>query len=367
MTRFGVFPKAMVLVLLWSGFAHAPGLFAAAPYTARVSGDERGRVIAAAGEYRGIPYRYGGMDRRGLDCSGLVYLSFRDALGLQVPRTAADLYAWVEKVENGRIEPGDLVFFKTAGNGAVSHVGIYLGDGWFIHAASEGPKTGVIYSPLSEDYWRRTYAGAGRVFPPGAGPFDGPLDSPPGPRDGPSGGGSDGGGGSPGSSGRGIFLAGFALAPSWGFVEEYGAPIRGAAFQARIAVNLALGAFKLRPALELRPEYDGSLGIFRIPLTLSLGMDDGFRIFAGPALTLGTPALRSGGGERPYTGADTWLGVLGISAAPLSFNLGGGTLSLYGEAAWQFFVPGPSAATDWAADLSAGFRLFTGISYTWGL
>ncbi|MDR3166918.1 MAG: C40 family peptidase [Treponema sp.] len=133
------------------------------------AGEVRNRVLKAADQYLGTPYRYGGADRQGLDCSGLVYLSFQDALGMQVPRNTTTLYIRAEPLADSRILPGDLVFFNTLGTGAgkapVSHVGIYAGDGRFIHAASEGPKTGVIYSALNEDYWQRTYVGAGRVLP----------------------------------------------------------------------------------------------------------------------------------------------------------------------------------------------------------
>jgi probable lipoprotein NlpC len=142
-------------------------LAAEAPLAARLAGipgaDARARLITAAQQYRGVPYRYGGMDRRGLDCSGLVFLSFRDGLQVEVPRRAEDLYHWTERLEKDQIQPGDLVFFQQ--NGRIFHVGIYIGEGWFFHSASSGPKTGVIYSRLDERFWSRNYAGAGRALP----------------------------------------------------------------------------------------------------------------------------------------------------------------------------------------------------------
>jgi probable lipoprotein NlpC len=126
-------------------------------------GDARAQLIRAAQQYRGVPYRYGGMDRRGLDCSGLVFLSFRDSLQVEVPRRAEDLYHWTERLERDQVQPGDLVFFQQ--NGRIFHVGIYIGEGWFFHAASSGPKTGVMYSRLDETFWSRNYAGAGRALP----------------------------------------------------------------------------------------------------------------------------------------------------------------------------------------------------------
>jgi probable lipoprotein NlpC len=133
------------------------------PLAGIAAGDARDRLIRAAQNYRGVPYRYGGLDRRGLDCSGLVVLSFRDCFQVEVPRRAEDLYHWTERVEKDRIQPGDLVFFQQDGH--IFHVGIYIGEGWFFHSASSGPKTGVMYSRLNERFWARNYAGAGRALP----------------------------------------------------------------------------------------------------------------------------------------------------------------------------------------------------------
>ncbi|MDR3122636.1 MAG: C40 family peptidase [Treponema sp.] len=138
-------------------------LDAEAPLASVSVGDARAQLIRAAQKYRGLPYRYGGMDRRGLDCSGLVFLSFRDSLHIEVPRRAEDLYHWTERLEQDQIQPGDLVFFQQ--NGRIFHVGIYIGEGWFFHSASSGPKTGVMYSRLDEGFWSRSFAGAGRALP----------------------------------------------------------------------------------------------------------------------------------------------------------------------------------------------------------
>ena len=138
-------------------------LGAEAPLADISAKDARALLIKAAQQYRGLPYRYGGLDRRGLDCSGLVFLSFRDSLQVEVPRRAEDLYHWTERLEREQIQPGDLVFFEQGGR--IFHVGIYIGEGWFFHSASSGPKTGVLYSRLDEDFWSRNYAGAGRAMP----------------------------------------------------------------------------------------------------------------------------------------------------------------------------------------------------------
>ena len=120
-------------------------------------------LLSAAESYLGAPYRFGGLDSRGFDCSGFVYRSFRDALDVLVPRTSERLYNWVKKIPYSEIQPGDLVFFITAGS-RISHVGIYTGGGRFIHSQSLGNLTGVMYSYLNEGNWRRNFAGAGRAL-----------------------------------------------------------------------------------------------------------------------------------------------------------------------------------------------------------
>jgi probable lipoprotein NlpC len=309
------------------------------------------------------------MDRRGLDCSGFIYLSFRDALAVEVPRTVRTLYGWVEKIPDKQLRPGDLVFFRTAGAAAgVSHAGIYTGDGRFIHAASDGPVTGVIYSRLSEAYWQRTYAGAGRALPEGTGPVlaDGGDRAGGGDR-------ADAGDRAPGgdrASGgdraRGP-LIGAALALSWNTFPEAGSPLRGASLEVRGAYDIGSGDDGLRLGLELRPQWDGTLGVFRLPLTLSLGFGDIIRVFAGPALTLGDPVLPTAGGDRRYTGGSAWFGTFGVMTAPFSVSLGRGALSLYGEIAWESFRREPSLEEHGDADLGAALRVSLGLRYTWGL
>jgi probable lipoprotein NlpC len=315
--------------------------------------------LRAAGEYQGIPYRYGGVDRRGLDCSGLVYLSFQDALGIQVPRSTTALYTWAEKLPDSRLLPGDLVFFNTLRNGKdpVSHVGIYAGDGRFIHAASDGPKTGVMYSALSENYWRSTYVGAGRVLPAGKAPAAAGTVPPV------TGAGAGRAPLSPGDK-PGQLVFGFALAPSWGGIREDVPALRGGALLGRLAYRFGGSERSLSVGVEVRPEWDGDLGIFRIPLTLSLGMGDVIRIFAGPALSLGRAALSTSSGDRYYTGGTSWFGAAGITLAPVSFKLARGLLSVYGEFAWQSYTADSGQGENWIADMSAGLRISTGLCYT---
>jgi hypothetical protein len=134
--------------------------------------------------------------------------------------------------------------------------------------------------------------------------------------------------------------------------------------QGWVAIRGTLFGKSFMPGLELRPEWDNALGVFHLPLTLSLGLDDRFRIFAGPALTIGEPVLQSGGAARRYPGGNSWIGVAGITAAPFSINTGRGTLAPYGELAWQSYFREEGEDRDWNADFSAGLRFSTGIRFT---
>jgi cell wall-associated NlpC family hydrolase len=113
----------------------------------------------------GVPYHYGGSSpAQGFDCSGLVSYVFGQQ-GIAVPRTAAQQFAAAQPVREQDLRPGDLVFFRLAGpRTEVSHVGIYSGQGRFVHAPQSGRRVGE--ASLDDEYYRARLAGFGR-FPAG--------------------------------------------------------------------------------------------------------------------------------------------------------------------------------------------------------
>ena len=118
-------------------------------------------VMSKVIEYLNIPYVWGGTSKRGFDCSGFVQNVMYQALGIMLPRTSYEQSNVGESVEKDELKFGDLIFFDTMNKGRVSHVGIYLSDGYFAHS---GSKTGVIVASLNSDFYARTYLKAKRVI-----------------------------------------------------------------------------------------------------------------------------------------------------------------------------------------------------------
>lgn len=113
----------------------------------------------------GSPYRPGGISPEiGLDCSGFVGHVFRQTTGIVLPRDSLAISEAAQPLAKTELLPGDLVFFNTL-NRAFSHVGIYLGDDRFVHAASSRAGA-VMVSNLNQRYWRERFDGARRVTPP---------------------------------------------------------------------------------------------------------------------------------------------------------------------------------------------------------
>jgi cell wall-associated NlpC family hydrolase len=126
--------------------------------------DLRKTLIGLAMKLRDIRYVRGGRDpSTGFDCSGFVRYVFAHAVGLDLPTNSASQFLAGLKVNRDDMKPGDLVFFRTAGKrgqGRISHVGIYIANGQFIHSPSRG-KT-VRVDSLDESYWAKHFAGAKR-------------------------------------------------------------------------------------------------------------------------------------------------------------------------------------------------------------
>jgi len=131
------------------------------PATTTVGTGGRGQaIVATALRYLGVPYVYGGTTPSGWDCSGFVGYVYQTAAGIALPRSAAQQYRVGTSIGAAQVQAGDMVFFADTFGPGITHNGIALGDGRFVHARSEG--YGTVISSLSDPYWGGHYAGAQR-------------------------------------------------------------------------------------------------------------------------------------------------------------------------------------------------------------
>ena len=122
-----------------------------------------GELIEYSKQFIGTPYVYGGTDlENGVDCSGFVMSVYKN-FGVQLNRVSRDMYLQGTAVQRADLEPGDLLFFNTGGNSAISHVGMYIGNDEYIHSTN-GAGDGVVISSMNDGYVKRTYVGARRIL-----------------------------------------------------------------------------------------------------------------------------------------------------------------------------------------------------------
>jgi hypothetical protein len=116
------------------------------------------RLLEFLDDWYGTPYRYGGSTKKGIDCSAFTSLLLTTVYGLAAPRSSREQYAACMKIRRSDLTQGDLIFFNTRGH--ISHVGVYIGNNKFVHASTS---SGVMISDLAEDYFKKRYAGSGRL------------------------------------------------------------------------------------------------------------------------------------------------------------------------------------------------------------
>ena len=170
--------RFLFILLLCAGLAHANpavappdelegllaerGLVAQFTQMSKSVGNQASDLVVNAMGYLGVPYKRGGIGSAGFDCSGFVRAMYENTLGLVLPHNAKAQAAATEKIDRNDLQPGDLVFYNTLRK-AFSHVGIYIGNGKFIHS----PRTGgeVRIENMSDAYWANRFNGARRVTP----------------------------------------------------------------------------------------------------------------------------------------------------------------------------------------------------------
>lgn len=159
----------LILISLLGACASQPSAVPSASYPPNLSTDALPLAAADDVLFRalglvGTPYRYGGnTPEGGFDCSGLIGFVYRDAAGIQLPRSTREMIRLqAPQVAPDALLSGDLVFFATGGGRQVSHAGIYVGEGRFVHAPSSGGT--VRLDSLASGYWQNSYLQAKRVL-----------------------------------------------------------------------------------------------------------------------------------------------------------------------------------------------------------
>jgi cell wall-associated NlpC family hydrolase len=148
------------------GFLAERGLLTQIDQVRQTVSNRASELVVNAMGFLGVPYKRGGVSAEtGFDCSGFVKAMFEQTVGLVLPRKAEQQAAATEKIDKKDLAPGDLVFFNTMRR-TFSHVGIYIGDGKFIHAPRPGAEVRV--ESMAETYWTRRFDGARRVAAEGA-------------------------------------------------------------------------------------------------------------------------------------------------------------------------------------------------------
>jgi len=150
----------LMILCLGLQFYFCTGIYSPPNTGSGIHGSDKDRFIRYAKSYLGTPYRYGGADRKGIDCSGLVIRVYQDLYHMNLPHKSSLLYKNGVPVSLRNLEVGDLVFFGRNRGSPISHVGIYLGNDSFVHATRS---KGVMVSELSERYYRTRYIGARRI------------------------------------------------------------------------------------------------------------------------------------------------------------------------------------------------------------
>lgn len=340
--RFRLFTAAVCTILI---FCTSASCFAQDESEAAKN---RYAFISYSKKYEGVPYKYGGLDESGMDCSGFIYTVARNSIGMQLPRTVAALHSFAKQIPDQEREPGDIVFFKTMGS-KMSHAGIYLGESRFIHAASDGPKTGVIISSLHESYWERTYAGTGQILPP-AGINDinkadeaensaAASASP-----------------DPIRKAESLFSLAASFSADWNFGNAQGLSfnMRGFTF----GIQGRFDKTPVKPGLSLQLTYDRLMEIVQIPILLSLTLPHRISLYAGPIFTMGN-AVQPGSGIPAK--APIFPGIFGISWE--STPAGSGRLRLSFVQHLRYTV----VQDGMGRPLSAGMSLASGLVFSSGL
>ena len=332
----------------------------------------RQKLVDYSKQFIGKPYASGGIGPNSFDCSGLIFTVSRESIGVQLPRTTKAIYNFCTEVSASEREAGDLVFFKTTSSGQISHVGLYIGSNQFIHAASDGPNTGVIISSLKEAYWKSHYFCTRRYLPASNSELlvDSRKTSSTAENSNASASASSKSTRTASSSnqvagtGNDSFLRSLILDASlsidWSMVTPDYFRLNCRGFDTMIHARYA--GKTLQPGVGAYIRYDAGTDNVQLPLVFSLTMNEFVRVFAGPVIQAGKPHLP---GNSDYEIKNSFFpGIIGAAFSTPSFQVGKTFVSFVQDIHYTVFNDTDGAAMSFSKSLTTGLVLATGIRVT---
>lgn len=321
----------------------------------------RQKLVDYSKKFIGKPYASGGIGPDSFDCSGLIFTVSRESIGVQLPRTTQAIFAFCSDINDDEREAGDLVFFKTTSSGNVSHVGLYIGSSQFIHAASDGPNTGVIISSLKEAYWKSHYYCSRRYLPAS----NSELLKDSGKSVSSTKNSADGASkiSSAKSEGDGFLrslILDSTLSFDWSFFtpDYFRLNCRGG----DLMIHACYAGKNIQPGLGAYIRYDAKTDNFQIPLVLSLTFNDYFRFFAGPVFHLGNPHLP---GDSDYKIKNSvFPGILGLCFSTPALKVGKTFVSLVQDIHYTVFNKKDDSALSPKNSITTGLVFATGVRVT---
>jgi len=351
---------------------------------------ERDNFVTEAKKYVGAPYVYGAVGPESFDCSGLIYFVAREATGKQLPRTAKAIYNYCRIIPDKNKEVGDLLFFKTTGTDTISHVGIYIGNGQFISAISDGPNTGVIISSINQDYWKGKYVAAGQFLKSGKAeevvveekyvPEEEPkveekktkkvetkketqpetkpksktnvvaINS------------NEKKPAAEGTFGKKLhdnLVLDASVYCDWSLISPNSFMISWRGID--VQTNCYYSAWSLRPGIGLVFRFNYGLKMFQIPVLFSSTLNDYLRIYAGPVISFSHGTLLKT--DKEVKGS-VFPGIIGASVTTPAFKAGPTFIQFVQDISYTTFNNEDNSALSPLESISAGFVLYTGMKFT---
>lgn len=316
----------------------------------------REKFVAEAKKYVGSPYVLGAVGPDSFDCSGLVYYVARESVGIQLPRTAKAIYSYCRIVPEKSRQLGDLVFFKTNSTGNISHVGIYIGNGQFISAISDGENTGVIISSLNQTYWKGKYVATGQFMKSGIGTeaeveeeiAAAAKENEKHPKQ------------VKASRSTGAFAQNVIFDGStnigWSLFAPNSFMFRFRAFDAQ--VNVRYKKWFLEPGIATGIRINFSQNVVQVPLLITTTLNEYVRFYAGPVFSFSDAELvHSDKTIRP----GIFPGTIGVVLSTPSFSIKDAKVQFVQDISYSIFNNTDNSALNFGDSICAGLVMFTGV------